>query len=90
MLWVRHLPDSSVGAAQVAYALPRQLGSAVIRNKVRRRMREAVRALDRETPSGLPAGLYLIGTRRSIGQPSYADLRFSLVACLSELDRKVR
>ena len=87
---MRHLPDSSAGAAQVAYALPRQLGSAVIRNRIRRRLREAVKTLDRETPSGLPAGLYLIGTRRGIGHPTYSDLRISLSTCLSELDRKSR
>ena len=90
MLWVRHLPDPSAGAAQVAYALPRRLGSAVIRNKIRRRLREAVRELDRETPSGLTAGLYLIGIRRGIGQISLADLRLSLAVCLSELDQKAK
>ncbi|MXW58528.1 MAG: ribonuclease P protein component [Acidimicrobiia bacterium] len=90
LLWVRHLPDPSAVAARVAYAVPRQLGSAVIRNKIRRRLREAVRELDRETPSGLAAGLYLIGTRRGIGRSNFADLRFSLAACLSELDRKAR
>ena len=59
----------------------------MIRNKVRRRLREIVRGLDRESPSGLPTGLYLIGTKRGAGQFSYADLRVSLEACLAKLER---
>ncbi len=58
-----------------------------MRNKVRRRLRDVVKSLDREAPDGLPAGLYLIGTRRDAQAFTYADLRVSLTACLSKLDR---
>lgn len=88
LLWVRHVPDPSLGAARVAYALPRRMGSAVTRNTVRRRLREIVRELDRETEDGLPAGLYLVGTKPAVRQYSHADLRVSMAACLSELDGK--
>ena len=87
LLWVRFLPDPSLAAAQVAYSLPRQMGSAVIRNTIRRRLRDVVKDLDQQAPNGLPAGLYLIGTRRGTRGVSYADLRVSLAACLSKLDR---
>ncbi|WP_419851522.1 ribonuclease P protein component [Candidatus Poriferisocius sp.] len=87
LLWVRFLADSSARAAHVAFALPRQTGSAVIRNKIRRRLRAAVRSLDRESPGGLPAGLYLVGTRRGSRQCSYADLRVSLATCVAKLER---
>ena len=83
------MPDPSVSAAQVAYALPRQLGSAVTRNKIRRCLREIVRNLDREAPTGLSAGLYLIGTQRASRQFTHADLRVSLLGCLAKLDRAV-
>jgi len=86
-LWVRHLPDPSFTAAHVGYALPRQLGPAVMRNTIRRRLREIVRHLDRQAPEGLAAGLYIIGTRRGAKRFSYGDLRVSLAACLSKLDR---
>ncbi|MDE0412064.1 MAG: ribonuclease P protein component [Gammaproteobacteria bacterium] len=87
LLWVRFSPDPFVGAACVAYALPRQVGSAVIRNTIRRRLRAIVGALDQESSGGLPAGLYLIGAKRGAGQLPYADLRFSLQECLSRLER---
>ncbi|MYH72619.1 MAG: ribonuclease P protein component [Acidimicrobiia bacterium] len=87
LLWVRFLPDPSLAAARVAYALPRQVGSAVIRNTIRRRLREIVGGLDRGGAGGLPAGLYLIGAKRGAGQIPHADLRISLLTCLSKLER---
>ena len=87
LLWVRFVADPSVNAARVAYALPRRLGSAVIRNKIRRRLRAILRSLDQETSSGLPPGLYLIGTRGVSRQFTHADLRASLMGCLAKLDR---
>ena len=71
----------------MAYALPRQMGTAVMRNKIRRRLREIVKDLDREAPAGLPAGLYLIGAQRGSLRFSHADLRVSLEACLSKFGR---
>ena len=59
----------------------------MIRNKVRRRLREIVRDLGRESPSALPTGLYLIGAKQGSGQLSYADLRISLQACMFKLGR---
>ena len=58
-----------------------------MRNRIRRRLREIVKSLDREAPAGLPAGLYLIGTQRDAQAFSHADLRVSLMACLAKLDR---
>lgn len=84
---MRFLPDTSFDAAQVAYALPRRVGSAVMRNKIRRRLREIVRDLDRETPNGLPAGFYLIGAKQQVNGCSYSDLRSSLGSCLSKFER---
>ena len=37
---------------RVAYAIGRRVGPAVVRNRVRRRLRAAVRELDRTTPGG--------------------------------------
>ena len=58
-----------------------------MRNKIRRRLREIVKSLDREAPTGLPAGLYLIGTQRGAQAFSHADLRVALTTCLAKLDR---
>ncbi|WP_420640396.1 ribonuclease P protein component [Candidatus Poriferisocius sp.] len=84
-LWVRHVPDPSLAAAHVAYAIPRRVGTAVKRNTIRRRLRALVRDRDRDCPTGLAPGLYLIGVHRSDGRCSYADLRVSLAACWSRL-----
>ena len=43
---------------RVAYAIGRKVGPAVVRNRVRRRLREAVRELDRTTAGGLECGAY--------------------------------
>jgi len=87
LLWVRFVPDAAGRSARVGYALPRHLGSAVIRNKIRRRLRAAVKSIDQESSRGLPAGLYLVGARRGQDCSSYADLQLSIAACLSKLDR---
>jgi ribonuclease P protein component len=52
----------------VAFALARSLGTAVIRNRLRRRLREIIRA------SRLPAGDYLIGARASAVDLSFSQL----------------
>ena len=59
----------------------------MIRNKIRRRLREIVRDLGRESSGAFPAGLYLIGTKQGSGLLSYADLRISVQACLTKLGR---
>ncbi len=86
LLWVRYLPDPSLDAAHVAYSLPRRMGPAVTRNKVRRRLREIIRCLDAQAEGGLPAGLYLIGARRGSHRLSYAGLKKLLRGCLLRFD----
>jgi ribonuclease P protein component len=67
---------------RVAYAIGRKVGSAVVRNRVRRRLREAVRDLDRTTPGGLACGAYLVIVRPEAAQRPYRDLREDLrLAC---------
>lgn len=69
VLWCMMLPDSSCAAPQVAFAIGRSVGSAVTRNRIRRRLREILRS----TP--LVPGLYLFGLTRDTGrEPSFAEL----------------
>jgi ribonuclease P protein component len=72
-------PRPSGDRVRVAYAIGRRVGPAVTRNRVRRRLREAVRALDRAS-GGLPAGAYLVSVRPSAAGASYAALRDDLGA----------
>ena len=50
-----------------AYAIGRPVGPAVVRNRVRRRLRAAAREID-VARSGLPAGAYLVSVRPAAAQ----------------------
>lgn len=58
------------GAIQVAFAIGKPVGSAVVRNRLRRRLRAAM--ADFERAGELAPGLYLVGVR-----PEGATLRFA-------------
>lgn len=64
---------------QVAYAIPRAVGGAVERNRLRRRLRAAVRELE---PELLPGGAYLVGAGAAAVNTSPARLRDDLRAVL--------
>jgi len=61
----------------VAYAVGRAVGNAVQRNRVRRRLREAVRSLDER----LASGAYLFGAGQEVLTMDFAEL----VAMVEEL-----
>lgn len=65
--------------ARVAYAVGRRVGGAVVRNRVRRRLRAAVAAL----PDPLPAGAYVVAAG-----PEVASCPFD--ALVDHLGRAVR
>jgi ribonuclease P protein component len=48
----RWIPDPLLGHPRVAYALSRQVGSAVRRNRLRRQLRAIVNSRAQEIPSG--------------------------------------
>lgn len=72
---VVHLPGT--GEVRVAFAIGRAVGPAVVRNRLRRRLRAAARDLDRST-GGLPTGAYLIMLRPEAAGSSYRDLHRDL------------
>lgn len=80
------------GAARVGYTVTKKVGNAVVRNRVRRRLREVVRIVEAETSlNGLD--LVLIGRAGTRDRPFTAlitDFRKALGVCLSEADRKAR
>jgi ribonuclease P protein component len=67
--------------AHVAYAIGRTVGSAVVRNRLRRRLRVAVRALP------FPPGYYLIGARPAAAERSFEDLNVMLQHIVQRLER---
>jgi len=60
--------------AQVGYVIGRRCGNAVTRNRLRRRLRAAVR----EVATDVPPGAYLLGTGPDSGTIAYADLVVSV------------
>jgi ribonuclease P protein component len=66
---------------RIAYSVGKRLGTAVQRNRVRRRLRGALRELYTDT-GGLPSGAYLVMASPSAIQAGYAELKRSLAgAC---------
>lgn len=73
--------NEETGSASVAYALPRRLGSAVERNRVRRRLR----AILRNEVEALAPGWYLISVSPPGASASYDELRGWVLTALERL-----
>ena len=73
-------PDSE--PPRVAYAIGRGVGTAVVRNRVRRRLRAATRA---HAADFEPGSAYLVSTGPAAATRSYAELSTSLHDALSAL-----
>ncbi len=74
-LWVRAARSTagtgvSGSGVEVAFAVPRRVGTAVTRNRIRRRLRAALVELGPEVPSGS----YLIGADRGAADMSFPAL----------------
>jgi ribonuclease P protein component len=63
----------------VAFAVPRATGNAVVRNRLRRRLRAAIRELE---PELVPGGSYLVGAGRPAVTMTPTELRDELAAVL--------
>ena len=84
---VTHLPDGST-PPRVAYSVGRRVGPAVVRNRVKRRVRAVLAEV--AGPEGtLPPGpgAYLVSLRPQADERTYAELD---VAVRSALQRLVR
>lgn len=71
MTWLAGAPD---GAVEVAYAVSRRAGTAVMRNRIRRRLREIVRSLARER-GRLAPGAYVLGAGAGGATLPFDELR---------------
>lgn len=82
--------DGQVSSINVAFAVGKKVGKAVVRNKIKRRMRVIVR----EFSTRLPSGDYLLITRPGVVEKSFSELRRELemilplqMQCEIDLDR---
>ena len=76
------VPDEG-GRPRVAYGVGRSVGPAVVRNRVRRRLRAAATEIARS--DGLPSGAYLVTVRPAVTQLDYAALRDALAGACREV-----
>ncbi len=77
---VRALPQPE-GECRVAFAVGRHAGSAVVRNRIRRRLRAILRDLARD--GGLPAGSLLVTAGAPVATLPVAQVRADLCRALA-------
>jgi ribonuclease P protein component len=79
-LTVSWVPGDPAEPPRVAYAIGRRVGSAVERNRLRRRLRMLIRTM----AADLPPGAYLIGTAPEAARLSSNELRNTLMQALHQ------
>jgi len=84
-LRVRYLAGQNP-EARVAYGIGRSVGNAVVRNRLRRRLRVVMTSLDAH--GGLPAGDYLVRAEPSAAMMSFAELSDALDGITADLGSK--
>lgn len=70
--------DDRRGAPALAFSIPRRVGTAVVRNRTRRRLREIFRQLERDDE--LRPGDYLVIVEPGAATLTFADLHAHVVA----------
>lgn len=75
---VTFLADGAELPPRVAYAVGRPVGTAVVRNQVRRRLRAAVAEQHRGPGGPLPSGSYLVAARPEAATLAPTDLKATL------------
>ena len=81
---VSWVPGDPAEPPRVAYTIGRRVGSAVARNRVRRRLRMLIR----EAAPTLPPGAYLVGIRPEAAALPYEELRSVLLRALERLETR--
>jgi ribonuclease P protein component len=81
-LTVSWVPGDPAEPPRVAYTIGRRVGSAVVRNRVRRQLRMLIRG----AAPMLRPGTYLIGAAPEVTTLSYPNLRTMLVKALKSIE----
>ena len=75
------LPGDSGQPPRVAYAIGRRVGGAVVRNRVRRRLR----AITADLAPQMHPGAYLLGAGREAASMPYEELKRAVTEALADL-----
>lgn len=78
-------PSSPDDPPRVAFAVPRAVGPAVARNRVRRRIRAHLVERRRNSPELLPSGAWLFALRAGAAEADRSDLLTDVDACIDRL-----
>ena len=78
-------PDVERAGAALAFSLPRRVGGAVTRNRLRRQLREVFRSLERERD--VAPGDYLLLVGPGAAGASFESLRVWVVELLDSVGR---
>jgi ribonuclease P protein component len=84
-LSVTFVAEDSAGASRVAYAIGRRVGTAVVRNRLRRRLRAIVADLARSRPDLLPGGALVISAGADASGRNPDELKSDVVRLLDAL-----
>lgn len=80
-------PDQIDDPPRLAFSLGKRLGNAVVRNKIRRRVRAIFTELAKE--DHLPHGVYLVGMSDAGAHLSYSSLETHLETVLSKIQKRM-
>jgi ribonuclease P protein component len=85
-VWLTFVASADAGPSRVAYAVGRSVGSAVVRNRLRRRLRAIIGELAQAQSPAVRPGAYLIGAGPAAASYSYEQLKASVASALSAID----
>jgi len=75
------LTDPSLPGAHVGYAIGRNVGGAVLRNRIRRQLRSLLEAKSNQ----MPAGWYLVGVQPRVAAMTWTDLGVTVDQLLAKV-----
>jgi ribonuclease P protein component len=75
---VTYLPEADAQAPRVAFAIGKRAGGAVVRNRIRRRLRGALADLARSELGALGAGAWLVSAAPEAATIPAGELRADL------------
>ena len=81
-LWCSYVLDPDLVPPQVAFAIGRAVGTAVRRNRLRRRLRALLARSD------VSPGLYLIGATTRASEHTFAELDRAVQSMLDTIERR--
>ena len=86
-LRIRYLAGSGTDSPQVAFSISRKVGNAVVRNRIRRRLRAVMNEIVGERPTRVHAAMIVVYPS-AVGR-TYAELRDQLVETMTNIDKSM-